>query len=318
MSFEKIFSLPKKEKEIFDRIFNLDISYHKHLKTNENNPIFKLKNKITKEEIFFNIKRIQHVLKNKKSKCSFCFWEKETIPTNLNLKNKFWIMIDNLFPYDILHSLLIFRKHDIKKFNLEILKEIFEKSFIWFNNYFEQNKKFIYPIIGINFKSGAGASIEHPHFHLLLSKEPYYFEKKLIRIENYYKEKFKKEYFDDYFKIAQKLDLGIKIKNIIIFATLTSLKGFQIYILSKNLSEHLIEIFSKIFNLFIKENLSFNFVILPSFKNNKFRKNNFSAFIIRNKIGKKTSDFGFMEIYGTPIANFNPWQMFEKIKKELT
>jgi len=307
------------EKETFKRIFNFKIYYHKHPKINKDNPILKIKNKITDDETFFNLKRIQYVLKKKKSKCSFCNWKKDTIVSNIvlnkNSEKKSWIIVDNLYPYDLVHSLLIYKKHDIKKFNSKILEELLERSLEWFNFYLKQNKKLLYPILGINFGKNAGASLSHPHFHILISKEPYSFEKKLIKNKNKYFKKFKKDYFEDYFHVAKSLKLGFKIKDLKIFATLTSPKGFQVYALFKKLKSFFL--LNKIFNLFIKYELAFNFVFLPSFENNKHRKENLAVFLIRNKNKFVSSDFGFMEIFGSSIANFDPYLMFRKIRQSL-
>lgn len=320
--FEKLASLSRKDLSFIERILSIkvDIKIHnitlKKFKSYSRQTIIKIKNKISKKEVIFNPSR-----KNIKEEkiCPFCKPKEFSIyePKIGRIQGKYWISCENLFPYDLLHGMLIFRKHKFVFVKKEIFKELFQLSHQWFKKFYKLNKDFIFPFLGINYLEKAGASIEHPHFHLLLSKEPYKFEKEIIETTKKYERKFKKSYFSDFFKVCQKLGLSFKSKGIKITISPTPLKGQEIILETKSFKNNqFIEIFSKIFSLFLKEKFSFNAALIwKPFK--KYNIPNLAFFFLRGKAKNFKGDMGVMELYGTPILNFDPWNFKTKLEKIL-
>ena len=308
--FEKIIEKLSKEK-IFHRLFKINIEEinlnnlpEKYLEFQKQKLIF-INDKILNKSVIFNLsrkKRPQPSQINKiQDKDPFCFYETETPIDEIGrLENKSAATASNLSKMADYHSLIMFKKHN--------LSDIDEKDFIlamnlakeWFQAIEHFNNEIKTKIFIWNYHFHSGASILHPHFQVLAYKNNLLKIKDLKdRLENY-KNKFKSDYFQDYFKLMKKVGLAKEKNNLKIWASLTpeKEKGLNFYGDIFQGSQFLWKILQ---NLIKEGTQSFNiFYILDL---------NYGFFVDRGEINKLNSDIGALEIFNIKIISSDPSEL---------
>jgi len=315
-NFEKILENLKKEKT-FNRIFqiktkeiilnNLPEKYSQF----KNQKLIFIDDKILEKTAIFNISRKKRPQPTKEAQEQqedpFCRYETETPIDEIGrLENNFSITASNLSKMADYHSLVIFKKHNFE--------EIKEKDFVssinlaesWFEKIENFDKEIKNKILIWNHHFRSGASILHPHFQLLAYKHtPIAINEFKIKLENYQK-KFKRSYFQDYFNLMKKANLGIEKNRLKIWFSLTpeKEKGLNFHgDLFKNA-----KFLWKIIQNLIKENVkAFNIFYLLDLK--------YGFFVDRGEINKLNSDFGSLEIFGIKIISSDPFELSKKIFK---
>lgn len=307
-----------KKKKLIKRIFDIQLSI-KHQKINDlkiklppqisHQLILRIKNKILNKEALFNPSR--KLLKNLKSKkCQFCQFYTSTLKPEKRFKGKYWITADNLFPYDKYHGLLIFKQHRFTKISPQIFHELFYIVNRWFFYNRKKNHKLKFLFLGINYLFPAGASIKHPHFHILFSNLPYFFQNQLNRkINNYYR-KYRTNFLSDFYKAAFQLNLAFQKNKLKFIVSPTTYKYPEFWIIFRNFNFSVFKYLAKVFDYFVKKNISFNFYIY--FPHGKHSKNYIAFFLLRNI---QKANLGVMEFYGTPVLSFDPWEFKKELEK---
>ncbi|MGC8981611.1 MAG: hypothetical protein ACP5JU_01535 [Minisyncoccia bacterium] len=311
----KIKNLDKKNREIFERIYDIkeevgiqkfpkDIE--KKYKKLERQKILIVKNKILLKETHINPlrkKRQKPSFKNIVEKfCPFCNPKKYTPEDEVGrLENKYSISSSNLMKGAKNHSLIIFKKH--KNFGLKDLEETLSLSFLWFKKNIG-NKILIW-----NNLWRAGASIPHPHFQIF-SLDTIPEKLKFIKLRlDLYKNLYKSDYFDDLFRLHKKLGLAKEKNGLRIIIDLAPFKENEIIILPKDWDKNIKEV-SKLLFLYKKISESFNLFL---FYDGNFKKIGF--LVDRGSLKELNSDIGSLEIYSFSIVSSDPFELAKRLFK---
>ena len=315
MNIEEVFE--RVDKEVFERIFEvrkieLNLKNYERFPEFQKQKIIFIKDKILETEAIFNFSRKKRPQPSQDAN----FFKEENDPFcdpyNLTpvdeigrLENESAITAANLSKMADYHSLVIFKKHNFQDlsekdfvFGVSLAKEWFQKI----KNFDQEIKT---QILIWNYHFRAAASILHPHFQLLAYKEiPQKIEFWQKKFEDY-KGKFGSEYLDDYFKIAQKLEIAKELSGLRIWLSLTPFKEKTLFFYGQAL-----ESFWQVLEKLIKNNTqTFNIFYLyssPSIKD-------FGFFVDRGSIDKVNSDFGTLEIFGLPVVSYDPWELSKLI-----
>jgi galactose-1-phosphate uridylyltransferase len=152
-----------------------------------------------KARIFFGStdrKALKEFAEQTKESCFFCPEKLETSATRFlefeNLKKGEAVLFPNL--YAVFHDsavIVLTKKHflDLNEFTPEIFENGISLGLTYLRRRYEQ-KKIKYGVLGGNYLPPAGASIVHPHMHVLSSKTPFRVLKVMIKnSEKYYRKK---------------------------------------------------------------------------------------------------------------------------------
>ena len=307
MDFEKILQDLSKEK-IFFQIFDYEVKEiilnnlpEKYSDFQKQKLIF-IKDKILEKEAIFNLSRKKRPLPISETKIEsqdpFCHYQNETPIDELGrLENEFSVTASNLSKMADYHSLVIFKKHDFD--NLE------ENDFIsgmnlaksWFQQIKDFDKEIKTEILIWNHHFRSGASILHPHLQLLAYRDlPLKVERLKEKLANYQKN-FNNNYFEDYFYLVSKANLGKEENNLKIWVSLTPEKenGLNFYGNIFQGAKFLWEILKKLLEAGVQ---SFNLFYLLDL--------NYGFFVDRGEINKLNSDFGALEVFGIRVISSDP------------
>jgi hypothetical protein len=314
IGFDKLFEF--KTKENFKRIFEIR-KVDLDLKNFENFPEFQkqqlifIKDKVLNKEAIFNLSRKRRPQPRKEKEETkedydpFCEPQNLTPIDELNrLENESAITAANLSKMADYHSLVIFKKHNLAEINEKDFVSIVDLAYQWFEKIKNLDNEIKSRILIWNYHYRSAASILHPHFQVLAYKNlPLKIKFHQEKLKEY-QEKYQSNYFDDYFRIAQKLNLGKEENNFRIWISLTpeKEKGLNFYGDLNNNSQFLWQILKRLletetesFNLFYNLEVGYGFLV------------------DRGEINKKNSDFGALEIFGLPVVSFDPFKLAENI-----
>lgn len=317
---KKIENLNEKNKEIFNRIYELKVeeavqyfpeSIKEKFRDAEKQKIIIFKNNILNQETHFNIwrgkrKEPTKQLEEQQKYDPFCNPQEETPYDDLGrLENEKAITASNLAKISKDHSLIIFKEHRKENITNEDIKKALELAINWFKKKSKQSNILIW-----NLGFRAGASIEHPHFQIFsfdnLPSKIEYLYKTFLEYEN----KFKKRYFDDLSLLYKELGLFYALNDIQIFVNLTPLKDNEIIFTFENFENSLNDI-SKLLNAYKEETENFNLLIC----NSDLIKIGF--LVNRGESSKINSDIGALELYAFSVVSFDPLEFANNLFSKL-
>jgi len=330
--------LPKKEKEIFNRIFRVYVgegflkypeSMEKWIKERwkpedvKKQKIVRIENKITGESSLFNELRSNRPVKNydkiekvKPSKdCPFCNAEKLTPEDTFGrVRGKYCVTASNVAKYDCIHGIIIFNEHNPYSFERERVSDYLDVAMKWFRKAHEENERATYPYIMWNCMWRAGASLDHGHLQVLLNSKKYEKARKLESAGEKYKKKYGNAYWDDLYKVSKKLGIGLELKDVRVFESLTPFRDKETVIYGKSLNKNFKDVVSLVLKSFYKIGVrSFNmFFYLPPLNEKGYV---IAKLVDRGNLAHKNSDVGAMEIFATPVINDDPFKVAKKLKK---
>jgi len=313
--FEKIESLSAEIKKIFNRIFeirriDLNLKNFENFSDFQKQELIFIKDKVLNKEAVFNLSRKIRP-QPKEEKITKEDYDPFCDPQNLTpidelgrLENESAITASNLSKMADYHSLVIFKKHNLTEINEKDFVSIVDLAYQWFEKIKNFDNEIRIRILIWNYHYRSAASILHPHFQVLAYKDlPLKIKFYQERLKEY-QEKYQSKYFDDYFRIAQELNLAKEKDNFRIWISLTPEKenGLNFYGNLNNGSQFLWHILKRLletgtesFNLFYNLELGYGF------------------FVDRGEINKKNSDFGALEIFGLPVVSFDPFKLADDI-----
>lgn len=340
-----IYQLPKvlddlseKEKILFDRIYDFYVKTGKlklpeSLKcwTNQkfgnckNQKIIRITNKLTFESTLFNELRAKRPIEARVSEDLDEIIEKskggtfcnplEKTPSDVfgRIKGKSCITASNIAKYDYLHAVIVFKDHNPFVKDAKKIRDFLEVALKWFEKANEYDKNAVYPFFMWNCLWKAGASLIHGHAQILISEKPYGRQAFLNYVRKNYYLTYKKEYFEDIYKIHKSLGLVLNYNKVKILAYLTPIKEKELLLLSEDfleLAKPISMILKCYYNLGVR---SFNLAIFMPPLNSK------DIFLVRivdrGDPLERTSDIGGMELYaGTSVVASDPFILIEKLK----
>jgi hypothetical protein len=341
--------LKEDEKELFSRFFLVNSTIGKLVLPEDMKPraeksfgdvagvetqkIIKILNKLTWEASLFNELRAKRPIEAKTDEDAikainesigdpFCKPLTGTPADSFGrIKGKYCVTASNVAKYDGLHGLIIFKNHNPLEFSEKELQDYFKTAMKWFDKAYKSNRNAIYPFLLWNCLWRSGASIIHGHFQLVLSEGSHYAEAEFYNhVRKEYNEKFKSDYFSDWYKTHQLIGLGLEYKRIRIFTSLTPKKDKEITIVSKKLDKNLVSAIYKVARCLVKDlgvnSFNLGIILPPTAKLAEWKDFPFIVRIVnRGALNAKTSDIGGMEMYArSNVIETDPYKVFEKVK----
>lgn len=328
--------LPKREKEIFNRIFRVYVSesrlrYPKSMEdwikkrwkpeSVVNQKIVRVENKITNESSLFNelrskrpVRKYNACIKIKPSKeCPFCNPEKFTPEDTFGrVRGKYCVTASNIAKYDSIHALVIFRSHNPYSFDEEKVSDYLNTAMEWFKLANREHRSAVYPYIMWNCLWRSGATLDHGHMQIILTSKKYYKAEKMEKDAKKYERKYGTKYWDDLYRVSKSLGLGFEFKGVKVFESLTPFRDKETVIYAKSFNKKFKEVVAKVLKSFYKIGVrSFNlFIYLPKLGENE---RVIAKFLDRGDLSHKNSDVGAMEIFATPVISDDPFKVAEKL-----
>lgn len=289
--------------------------------------IVRIDNLFTWESTLFNSLRASRPMQKSNEKINldgdddFCSPLTAT-PSDMSgrIKGKYAITASNLMKYDCYHDVIIFNKHNPLEFTYETISDAIDVALKWFEKINKNDKEAVYPFLIWNCLWRAGASIVHGHMQTTVTKNRHYPKVELLKkIAEEYKNKYKRDYFNDLYRIHESLGLAFSDKNAKIIASLTPIKEKEAIIVSENIDKNLKEAVYKVLRCFRDELgvRSFNLALIMPPLNKKWKNFPYIVRIVdRGELNNKTSDIGAMELYaGSKVVSSDPFKIAEAIKK---
>ncbi len=360
---ETVNALEPEEKKLFFRFFNVHRSIGRAVLPSEMKPwadktfgsaesveeqkIIKVFDKHLYEAALFNELRAKRPMQAKEKRLDFRKVVEESahgpFSTPLSMtpedvfgrvKGKHCISASNISKYDGMHGLIIFNKHNPLDFNEKEVQDYFRTALKWFDKAHKSNKKAVYPFILWNCLWRAAASIIHGHMQVVLGEGLHYGEAENDnKARREYYNRYKRDYFSDYYKAHQLVGLGLEHKGVKVFASLVPRKDKEITIISKKLDEKCVKAIYLVMDCFKKDLgvMSFNLsVVLPPLApaprqpqsgEESAKASDWKDFpviirvIDRGSLSNKTTDVGGMEIYDMAnVIPSDPYKVFNRVK----
>jgi hypothetical protein len=346
---EQVKLLPEAEREIFDRYFRLDTvvgnivppeSMKEWINKNfgalqkiENQKITKITNLLTLEGALFNEIRASRPMESKTNRETreiiensagdpFCHPEEGTpADTFGRIRGRYSITAANIAKYDGYHSLVIFNEHDPLKVDEAALADYFETGFGWARQALAQSPESKYYFFMWNCLWKSGASIIHGHAQMTLTRGMHYPKVEYLRrTATSYQQKYKAGYFQDLYRIHDRLGLAWEWEGVKGLAYLTPVKEKEILLWDREPTKNLYRAVYRILRKYAEMGVtSFNLVLyLPPLLPALEDWSEFPALVRivdRGDPGNKTTDVGAMELYAASVISSDPFRVAEKIKE---
>lgn len=327
--------LPKKEKQLFERFYSLDVSIGKlkHIRGMEKflnekfGPLDKVKNQkiiavynnFTGEGSLFNeLRGLRPKPKIKldlnfddKKGCPFCIPFGQT-PEDVfgRVKGKYCLTAGNVAKYDQFHGIIIFNEHNPTKLKREWLRDYLEVAEKWFAKVRKEDKKATNLFLMWNCLWRAAASIVHGHMQIMGSRMQY---GRLVRYGEIYKEydqNYNSDYFLDMIKVHKSLGLAKETRKGTILFYLTPVKDREMVIISKKKK------FSEMSNLIYAAVNSYFKEGLYSYNMGLYQIDGYwiCRLVNRGNLNNRNSDMGGMEIYADSVVASDPFEMADNFK----
>lgn len=266
--------------------------------------------------------KLQHLIMNSEKNCDFCSPEENT-PEDVfgRVRGKHSITAANIAKYDAWSSLVIFKKHNPLKFNLEELSDYLNTSFKWFDLVFNEDENYKFPFFVWNCLPRAGASLVHGHAQILMTRDRSYARvESLKRASDEYKKETKEEYFNDLYVVHKSLGLSHKLGKVKLFASITPIKEKEIIIISPGSPSKMDQTKKVIFNILrcfidVLGVQSFNMAISCPSMNEDDDLPYIIQMVDRGDISKSTADIGGMELFGSTVVADDPYNVIKKLRE---
>lgn len=238
------------------------------------------------------------------------------------IKGEYCMTASNVAKYDGFHGLIIFDDHNPLLFSRKRVRDYFKVADEWFTRANKSNSDAIYPLFTWNCLWKAGASVIHGHAQVVLTEGQAYAKVEELRVASHnYQERNRSNYFDDVYKVHEKLGLAYKSGDIRVLVNITPIKEKEIMIFNHGLNRELADVVSDTLNT-MKERLgvsSFNLsIILPPLSKTAEIWEHMPIIVRivdRGSLSSKTADIGSMELYAQSVVGSNPYPVFDAIKK---
>jgi len=337
--------LPSRDRGLFRRIFQVEETWGRFkipealkpwakerfgsIGMVERQRIIKVINRVTLEAAFFNMLRSRRPLEvsretpesllEETGECFFCMPEKLT-PEDVfgRIRGKHGITAANIARYEGWHSLVVFTRHNPLKYGREEVLDGLSLAFKWFKRVREADGKAVFPFLLWNCLWRSGASVVHGHLQIAVSRKAYPKVEYLRRCAARYKAKYRSNYFQDLFRVHERLGLAFKHGNVKVMASLTPVKEKEIVLLASRADARLFEALYRVFKVYRELGVSsFNLSLaLPPMASVRGWQGfpALARMVDRGNLKEHTSDLGGMELYAASIVASDPFQLAEKLK----
>jgi hypothetical protein len=336
--------LSPEDREVFDRLYSVVPSvgrlippehmkrwidkYFGSVEAVSEQKVIKVTNRWTLESSLFNEMRARRPLEARipadladeiarTAPDPFCEPEMNT-PEDVfgRIRGKYAITASNIAKYDGLHGVVIFREHDPLAFTQASVQDAINVAQQWIQKSHEVDADAIYPLIMWNCLWKSGASIPHGHMQVSLTRGMHYSKiEQQRRVGHDYTSHFGTSYYDDIYKMHERLGLGRTYDGVRVMAHLTALKEKECLLFGDRLDETFTRTVYETLNC-LTDHLnvvSFNLVIwLPPLTRTQDDWSDFpviAQLVDRGDPLNRTADFGAMELYAASVVSSDPFKV---------
>ena len=336
--------LPATDRALFHRFYSVSIQlgqlripnnlkeWVKHqfgsLEAVSEQKIVRLSNKLSGEETIFN--NIRHLRpSDTREKNRFCIdsidittdifanpRQSTTEDTFGRIDGKFCVTASNIAKCNELHGLVIFNKPNPLKFTQEEIEDYVDTGWRWAkkaHSYYRTNKYFFFCW---NCLWRSGASINHGHAQMTLTKGKAYARiESLRKVALAYQHRYKSNYFSDLFRIHQVLGLAKECDGVKVLSYLTPRKNNEIVIMAPELTSGFARCLYEGLSIYrdALAIMSFNMAMTtPPLGSTRETWKGFPAIgwmVDRGPLENRSSDIGSLELFAANSVGSDPFKL---------
>jgi hypothetical protein len=228
------------------------------------------------------------------------------------------ITASNIAKYDGWHGVLVFDDHDPLAFDEESVADYLDVARRWWEAAHARDAEAIYPLFMWNCLWKAGASIQHGHAQVSLTRGMHYAKiEHLRRSAQTYRQAFGRNYFDDLYVTHRDLGLASERNGVRILANLVPIKEKELILLGDRFDDNLARTIHSALRC-LTDTLgmtSFNLVVYhppldPTAAEEQWRDFPIVVRMVdRGDPANRTADFGAMELYAASVVSSDPFQV---------
>ncbi|MDY6834290.1 MAG: hypothetical protein SVY53_05750 [Chloroflexota bacterium] len=338
-------ALPSKDKEIFNRIFYINVTtgticapgiMHPWIEKQFGNldnvftqTIVKITNQVTLDGALFNKLRASRPIRSS-TPCKIAspdcdnIWDDPlrdpltTTPKDTfgRVEGKYCITASNIAKYDGLHGVISFRDYDPLQFDRDKVIDYIQVGWKWAKRAYSTDPSAKYFLFIWNCQWKAGASLEHGHAQVMLTHGMHYAKiEGLRRNAVWYRRRYNTNYFDDLFHIHSKVGCGMEKEGVRIISSLTPIKDKEILLFSQSLDLSLMERIYEVLNAYRQcmGVRAFNLALITSpFGEVEEDWQDFPVLVRivdRGDPMSRASDMGTMELYAASVVASDPMKV---------
>jgi hypothetical protein len=232
------------------------------------------------------------------------------------------VSASNIAKYDGWHGVIVFDEHDPLAFDEEAVVDYLDVADRWWEAAHAADREAIYPLFMWNCLWKAGASIQHGHAQMSLTKGMHYGRvEHLRRSAHQYREAFGRDYFDDLFATHRDLGLAIERDGVRVISNLVPIKEKELLIVSERFDATLSRAIYRALRC-LTDTLGvtcFNLVVYraplgPAGEEAAWR--DFPVVVRMVDRGdpiSRTADFGAMELYAASVVSSDPFKVAQAL-----
>ncbi|MFN8513335.1 MAG: hypothetical protein U0841_12250 [Chloroflexia bacterium] len=232
------------------------------------------------------------------------------------------ITASNIAKYDGWHGVLVFDQHDPLAFDEESVIDYIDVANRWWAAAHACDPASLYPLFMWNCLWKAGASIQHGHAQVSLTRDMHYAKiEHLRRSAQSYRQTFGRDYFDDLYATHRDLGLACEQNGVRVLANLVPLKEKELLLLGDRFDANLGRTIHSALRC-LTDTLgvtSFNLVAYlpplgPTAAEEQWRDFPIVVRMVdRGDPANRTADFGAMELYAASVVSSDPFKVARTI-----
>jgi hypothetical protein len=293
--------------------------------------VVRVTNKVTGEGTLFNRLRSLRPIDARQEEINLSQFEgndsfhypEENTPADVfgRVTGKYCITASNIAKYDGWHGLVVFKDFDYFQFTEEQLTDYIDTARKWAEKAREVEPEAKYYYLLWNYLWRAGASINHGHIQILLTRDSHYTRiEKLRQASQKYREDYGANYFYDLFQAHQCLGCGLEKDGVKTLALLTPFKDNGVMLIADELNLAMKKKIYEVLTCF-RDRLkvtTFNLdLVMPPLAETEESWAGFPVIVRlvdRGDLNSQASDVGSMEIFAQSVVASDPFELARQLQ----
>lgn len=338
-------SLPREEKEAFERIFDVSVSEGSLRPPESMKPwlaerfgsvesamqqqIVRVANLVTMEEALFNPLRASRPLGRGLGQASVHSGEDPlrdpltTTPEDVfgRVEGKHCITAGNVAKYEAFHGVVVFNEPDPLQFTREQVIDYIDTGCRWAQEAHGVDPEASYFFFMWNCGERAGASLRHGHAQVMLGRRRHYSKIEHLRRAAWsYRDRYGRDYYEDLFHVHRSVGCGFERDGVRTMAYLSPVKEKETILMAPRLGLSLKERIYEVLACF-RDRMgvtTFNLALyLPPIAEVAEDWEGFPAMarlVERGDSRSLASDIGTMELYASSVVSSDPFEVARVLK----
>jgi galactose-1-phosphate uridylyltransferase len=347
-----IAGLSRPERSLFERVFNVDISYGRlnppesmrpwieehfgRVESTQIQKIVKVTNLITLEGVMFNWLRSHRPTWKANGQDLDAELARDNhdplddphndTPEDVfgRVEGRYCITASNIAKFDGLHSLIVFKERHPLRFDEEMLTDYIDTGTRWAEKGHSMDPQALYYLFMWNCLSRAGASLPHGHAQVMLGRGMHYAAvESLRRTALLYQAQYRTNYFEDLYRAHASVGCAFASDGVKVIANLTPRKENEVLLMAPKLNASLKHCLYEVLACY-RDKLdvsSFNLVIYqPPLAPTEENWEGFPVvvrIVDRGNPSSRTCDIGAMELYAATVISSDPLKLARVLEDTL-